>query len=258
MSRRQAPFAANETPNIAVGPQYDTTHVYVAAADVDRFVASDLATFGGTASKPAVITVTPTPSRTMWQATAEVPLTADHNAVVQKLRLSEGKGGDSPSIYQSLENLVTHWPAGPTNARREVLLLSSGIDGLSVNKFDPANDPYLESALDKAQKAGIVVYSIYDGSSRFGGSLAGQSSQSKLIEVSGDTGGDTFMEGTLTPISIGGYLNALDGRFASQYVLTFTTEASKHKEGELSEIQVRLEQHDLKPYYAHRVLVPRD
>jgi hypothetical protein len=189
-------------------------------------------------------------------ATPQEPLTTDHNAAVQKLRLSEGKGGDSPSIYQSLENLVTHWPAGPANVRREVLLLSSGIDGLSVNRFDPANDPYLGSALDKAQKAGVVVYSIYDGSSRFGGSLVGQGSQGKLIEVSGDTGGDTFMEGTLTPISIAGYLNALDERLASQYVLTFTIEAGKHKNGELREIQVQLEQHDLKPYYAHRVLVP--
>ena len=59
---------ASATPNLAVGPQYDTTHVYVAAADFDRFVASLLATFGGTASKSAVITITPTPSSTMWQA----------------------------------------------------------------------------------------------------------------------------------------------------------------------------------------------
>jgi hypothetical protein len=53
---------------LAVGPQYATTHVYVTATDFDPFVASFLATFGGTASKPAIITVTPTPSSTMWQA----------------------------------------------------------------------------------------------------------------------------------------------------------------------------------------------
>jgi predicted enzyme related to lactoylglutathione lyase len=50
-----------------VGPQYDTTHVYVAPEDFDRFVASLLATFGGTASKQGVFTVTPTPSSTMSQ-----------------------------------------------------------------------------------------------------------------------------------------------------------------------------------------------
>jgi len=55
------------TPNIAVGPQYDTTHIYVSPAEFDRFVASVLATFGGTASKKGVFTVTPTPSKTISQ-----------------------------------------------------------------------------------------------------------------------------------------------------------------------------------------------
>jgi predicted enzyme related to lactoylglutathione lyase len=58
---------AAPTPNVAVGPQYDTTHVYVAPEDFDRFVASLLATFGGTASKQGVFTVTPTASSTMSQ-----------------------------------------------------------------------------------------------------------------------------------------------------------------------------------------------
>jgi predicted enzyme related to lactoylglutathione lyase len=53
--------------DIAVGPQYDTTHVYVAPEDFDRLVASLLATFGGTHSKQGVFTVTPTPSETMSQ-----------------------------------------------------------------------------------------------------------------------------------------------------------------------------------------------
>jgi predicted enzyme related to lactoylglutathione lyase len=55
------------TPNVAVGPQYDTTHVYVAPQDFDRFVASLIATFGGTTTKQGVFTVTPTPSSTMSQ-----------------------------------------------------------------------------------------------------------------------------------------------------------------------------------------------
>jgi hypothetical protein len=53
--------------NVGVGPQYDTTHVYVRPEDFDSFVASLLATFGGTATKQGVFTVTPTPSRTMSQ-----------------------------------------------------------------------------------------------------------------------------------------------------------------------------------------------
>lgn len=56
-----------ETPAVAVAPQYDTTHVYVAPDDFDKFVASLIATFGGKASKEGVFTVTPTPSLTMSQ-----------------------------------------------------------------------------------------------------------------------------------------------------------------------------------------------
>ena len=52
---------------VAVGSQYDTTHVYVAPADVDRFVSSFLATFGGQSTKQVVATVTPTPSSTTSQ-----------------------------------------------------------------------------------------------------------------------------------------------------------------------------------------------
>jgi hypothetical protein len=64
-------IAANPPPqptaSVAVGPQYDSTHVYVAPADLEAFVASFIATFGGHASKPVVSTVTPTASSTEFQ-----------------------------------------------------------------------------------------------------------------------------------------------------------------------------------------------
>ncbi|AIF48090.1 hypothetical protein [Dyella japonica] len=64
-----SPVVAKEAPSpmVAVGPQYDTTHVYVAPADVDRFIASFLGTFGGQSTKQAIATVTPTPSSTSTQ-----------------------------------------------------------------------------------------------------------------------------------------------------------------------------------------------
>ncbi len=63
-------FAADPPPgdSVAVGPQYGTTHVYVAAEDFDPFVAAILATFGGTTSKKVATTVTPTPSRAWSRA----------------------------------------------------------------------------------------------------------------------------------------------------------------------------------------------
>lgn len=56
-----------ETASVAVGPQYDSTHVYVAPEDLDRLTASLVATFGGTKSQPTALTVTPTPSQTTFE-----------------------------------------------------------------------------------------------------------------------------------------------------------------------------------------------
>jgi hypothetical protein len=58
---------SSATPDVAVGPQFDSTHVYLAPEDFDRFVSSVLATFGGTTSKKVVTHVTPTPSSTFSQ-----------------------------------------------------------------------------------------------------------------------------------------------------------------------------------------------
>ena len=52
---------------IAVGPQYDTMHVYVSTGDLAAFVSSFTATFGGQASTKSVTSVLPVPSRTEFQ-----------------------------------------------------------------------------------------------------------------------------------------------------------------------------------------------
>ncbi|MGJ5094536.1 glyoxalase [Bradyrhizobium oligotrophicum] len=63
-----APAFAKDTARlVGVGAQYDTTHVYVAPDDVEKFATSFLATFGGQSTKQVVATVTPTPSSTTSQ-----------------------------------------------------------------------------------------------------------------------------------------------------------------------------------------------
>lgn len=59
--------ADDAAPAVAVAPQYDTTHIYLAPGEVERFAASFLATFGGQSTKQVVTTVTPTPSSTISQ-----------------------------------------------------------------------------------------------------------------------------------------------------------------------------------------------
>lgn len=59
--------APRSTAQIAVGPQYDTTHVYIAPDQVDAFVKSFLGTFGGKSTKQVVVNVLPEPSSTTSQ-----------------------------------------------------------------------------------------------------------------------------------------------------------------------------------------------
>jgi predicted enzyme related to lactoylglutathione lyase len=54
--------------SVAVGAQYDSTHVYVAPGDLDSLVNSITATFGGHAAKRSVTNVLPVPSSTELQA----------------------------------------------------------------------------------------------------------------------------------------------------------------------------------------------
>jgi hypothetical protein len=59
--------AAAQGAGVAVGPQYDSTHVYVPPADIDAFVNSIVATFGGQPSKRIVGNVLPVASSTGMQ-----------------------------------------------------------------------------------------------------------------------------------------------------------------------------------------------
>ncbi|WP_426134826.1 VOC family protein [Pseudomonas sp. PWP3-1b2] len=59
--------ACAATPSVAVAAQYDTSHVYVAPADVERFSQSFLATFGGKSTPQVVVNVLPVPSSTTSQ-----------------------------------------------------------------------------------------------------------------------------------------------------------------------------------------------
>lgn len=185
-------------------------------------------------------------------ATVGSPFSAHHKTVSQALRLSVGRtGGDSPSIYLSLADLVSHWQSAPAE-RREVLVLSSGNDVLNPGE----QDPYFDLTLEKVQRAGVVVHSIYDGSNRYGATFRGDISQGKLVQITTESGGESFFEGNLTPVSISSYLSQLGQILKNQYLLTFAVERSKHPEGDLRDIHVRIEQRDLKVTYPHEVLVP--
>jgi hypothetical protein len=146
------------------------------------------------------------------------PPTPDHQLAAKALRLPTGPAGISASPYLALSALIHKWPAG--SATREVVMVSSGIDPLYGSSPD---NPYLEQAIDAAQRAGIVVYSIYYA----GAGRAAHANrqlfwgQNYLAQLSDETGGYLYWLGDANPVSMAPYLDDIGARLNSQYLLTF-------------------------------------
>jgi hypothetical protein len=153
-------------------------------------------------------------------------LTDDHDAAANAVRLPMGIGGANASPYFSLSDLVKRWPA--SNARREVLMISNGID-LYYGMWD-LDDPYLQSAIDDAGKAGIVVSAIYTpGAGHFGHDYwASYWGQLYLADLAEKTGGEAYYIGfTGAPVSFAPYLDSLSQNLQHQYFLGFLAQPRK-------------------------------
>ncbi|MGA3023841.1 MAG: hypothetical protein ABSF98_03620 [Bryobacteraceae bacterium] len=152
---------------------------------------------------------------------AQAP-TADHDGAARAFRVPLSAPGESPSPYLSLSELIgKKWPA--SNARREVLMISSGVD-LEYGQAD-LDDPYLNSAIADAQRAGVIVYTIYWGDARGVGRGLWSTSmaQSYLTLLTGQTGGESWFEGLSNPVSLQPFLKDLNARLCEQYRVTFAT-----------------------------------
>ena len=126
--------------------------------------------------------------------------TTDHAAAAKTLRLPQGSAGINGSPYFCLSALAKHWPGGDSDVRREVVMVTDGVDRYSGAHFDPSN-PYVQAATSDAQKAGVIVYSIYyRGAGRADRSfVATDGGQNYLTQVSNDTGGKVYLEGFGNP-----------------------------------------------------------
>jgi hypothetical protein len=183
--------------------------------------------------------------------TTAAKFSTDHDEVAKKLRLTLGRrAGTSPSIYLSLSDLVKKWPGNAP--RREILLLTSGLDRLEPG----IQDPYFDAAVANVQKSGVIVHSIYVGPLRLGLSFFGMIAQGNLGQITGQSGGDGFFQGVSTPVSFKPFLQQLDTILRNQYLITFEAPASSKEKGELRPINIRTEQANVRLLYPHQVLVP--
>ena len=173
--------------------------------------------------------------------------------VLKGLHLSAGVPGSNASPYFCLSDLAKNWPSHDRTARREVLMVTDGVDNYE-RRFDP-EDPYVEAAINDSVRAGLVVYSIYwKDMGRFNsGWYETNAGQNLLLMVTQATGGNSYWEGLGNPVSLQPYFQDLRRRLNNQYELSFTA-PSKGKP-EVESLKVDLHVPSAKVDAPQRVLV---
>ncbi len=146
--------------------------------------------------------------------------TADHAAAANSLRLSLGAPGADVSPYDSLTDAIKKWP-DMGRQRREVIMISSGLENLGGGLYP--DNPYVNAGIQSAQKAGVIVYTIYDPSvGHFGHSFWRNSwGQNFLSQLSDETGGEFYGIGFGSPVSFQPFLQQILMQMQNQYLLTF-------------------------------------
>jgi len=168
--------------------------------------------------------------------------TADHELAFKAVRLPRGTLSTMDSPYLSLISLVKGWPQ--QKVRREVLMLSDGIDRLRGEKPTPSRlgpnygpvyhtMPQISidasSASEISQRYNVLVYTLYAaGVGRAGRSawdidlgLAG------LSKISEETGGECYSLGTSNLVSFKPYLERFQKTLDNQYYLVFLAQPKK-------------------------------
>lgn len=177
--------------------------------------------------------------------------TTDHAAAAKSIRVVFGSAGADVSPYDSLSEAIKQWPTGAQ--RREVIMISSGTEGLGGGYT--SDNPYVNRGISDAQKAGVIVYTIYSPSVGHGGHSFWQQNwgQNFLSQLSDETGGESYMIGFGAPVSFQPYLQQITEQLQHQFILTFA--AKPPKKAGLQPVKVRVTEKDASISAASRVYV---
>ena len=148
------------------------------------------------------------------------PFTTDHQAAAESLRLPAAIPGENGSPYFALSDLVKHWPSTEPTGRRAVMVLTDGVDRYySASQVD---DPYVDTAIEDSLKNNVTVYSIYlRGAGLYGRNIwLTNLAQSRLGQVSQETGGYAYFQDLDDPVTITPFLDDFSERLQHQYQVT--------------------------------------
>ncbi len=172
------------------------------------------------------------------RVTSAQPFTRNLAAAAASLRIPFGSPGISASPYFCLSEFAKNWPtrevaygappSAPGRKARFVLMLTSGVDPYngSVSPLNQ-NSPYVQNAITDAQRAGVIVSSIYYGDAGIRGAAANFSGQSYLGQVAEATGGESYWNGQGNPVSLAPYLARFAKDISQTYVASFIARPSR-------------------------------
>lgn len=168
-------------------------------------------------------------------------LTSDHALAAKSLRLTNGIPDISGSPYFVLSSLAKKWPSQTKTDRRVVFMVTNGEDPYYTSV--DLQDPYVAAAIADSQRAHLLVYSIYFRNRGAGGSgdISTLYGQSYLLEVSTQTGGVSYTEELISPVSFDPFLKQFRQTLETQYLLTVDTNGSG-----LKRLQVKTKQAGVK------------
>jgi len=166
----------------------------------------------------------------MRNGTAQLtgPFSTDHAKTAQLLRLPVSARGINGSPYFALSDLIKKWPAHGQDERREVLMVTDGIDLYNGLRYDPSN-PYISATMRDALRNNVVVYAIYFHDAGFADRTGAgiNSGQNYLTQLCSSVGGEFCFQGFGNPVDFTPFLNQVNGKLGNQYELRVKPENPK-------------------------------
>ena len=147
--------------------------------------------------------------------------TTDHQLVARALRAPSGSKAANP--YCAISDLINEWPGQARSngaMRREIVLVTSGIDSSSAGAAVCVN---AETTIRDAERAGVVVYALYNPVSAFASEKWSDVDAGivHLAHVCYETGGEAYFVGHSPAESFAPFLADIAEHLANQYLVKF-------------------------------------
>ena len=165
--------------------------------------------------------------------------TTNHELAAKALRIPLGDAGAISSPYLAVLDFIKRWPS--PGGRNSILFVSAGTDYFRGG-FGLQN-PDVDSAISRAEKANINIWTIYspDNFHRGRGFFRVSNAQSLLSKLSEETGAESYFLGTGAPVTLKPYFEEIDQHLKNQYLLSYRG-GDGGKKGKFQHLRVRTEQ----------------